>query len=230
VVEGRNPEREGEPGGVPGPHLGDDIVELVLGTVDGDRRAAMAAHVLRCPPCRREYEELAATLSELLPAVPGVQPPLGFDEGVLARISAGRSAERGGEARRRWLRLAGAAAVLLALLIPLGVFLASRSHGTASAGEIATLHRAKDGTVVGTVSVGEVGGDRVMVVALVDTPADVSYYCRISFADGSTVDSENWPSGNGAWIVPLPGPASDVTSVAVLPYGTEKVWSEAIFT
>jgi len=230
VVDGRNLEHGGEPGRAPDAHLGDDIVELVLGTVDGDRRAAMAAHVLRCPTCRREYEELAATLAELLPAVPGAQPPLGFDEGVLDRISADRSAERGGEARRRWLWLAGAAAVLVALLIPLGVFLAARSHGAGSAGEIATLHRARDGAAVGTVSVGEVGGDRVMVVAIVGAPADVTYYCRVTFADGSTVDSESWPSGNGAWIVPLSGPASDVTSVAVMPNGTEKVWSEADFT
>ena len=67
-------------------HLGDDVVEFVLGTVDGDRRARMAAHVLRCAACRHEYDELAATVEDLLPAVPGAQPPLGFDERVLARI------------------------------------------------------------------------------------------------------------------------------------------------
>jgi hypothetical protein len=237
VVDGRNLESGGS--GEPPDrhldgHLGDDVVELVLGTVDGDRRAAMAAHVLRCPACRRDYDELAATMAELLPGVPGVQPPLGFDEDVLARFAADRSAARGRGTRRRWPWLAGAAAVLVALLLPLGIIAATRSHGsgpaTATTGQVATLERAKDGTAVGTVSVGEVDGSRVMVVALVGAPADISYYCRITFTDGSTTDSETWPSGNGAWVVPLTGPSTDVASVQVLPNGTEKVWSEAHFT
>jgi len=231
VVDGHNL----EPGqGMSGPadeHLGDDVVELVLGTVDSDRRAAMAAHLLRCPACRRDYDELAEAMSGMLPAVPGVQPPLGFDEQVLARFAADRSAARGRGMRRRWLLLAGAAAVLVALLVPLGLFLASRaSDGDTAVGQVATLHRTKDGTDVGTVSVDEINGTQVMVVALVNAPANVSYYCRITFADGTTVDSESWPAGNGAWIVPLTGPGGEVASVAVLPNGTEKIWSTATFT
>ena len=65
-------------------HLGDDVVELVLGTSTAIGGRAMAAHVLRCAACRHEYDELAATVEDLLPAVPAVQPPLGFDERVLA--------------------------------------------------------------------------------------------------------------------------------------------------
>ena len=96
-------------------HLGDDVVELVLGTVDGDRRARMAAHVLRCAACRHEYDELAATVEDLLPAVPAVQPPLGFDERVLARIAAGRTPAPTRADRRRWTWVAVAAAALVAL-------------------------------------------------------------------------------------------------------------------
>jgi hypothetical protein len=114
------------------------------------------------------------------------------------------------------------------LLVPLGVWLASRSEPAQSTGVVATLLRTKDGAPVGTVSVSDVGGKAVMVVAFTDAPPDISYYCRIAFADGTTVDSDAWPAGNGAWIVPLSSP--EVTSVAVLPHGTEKVWSEAELT
>ena len=63
-----------------------DIVALVLGDVDGRRRADMAAHVLGCPTCRRDYDDVAAIVGDLLPAVPAVQPQLGFDEHVLRRM------------------------------------------------------------------------------------------------------------------------------------------------
>ena len=211
-------------------HLGDDVVELVLGTVDGDRRARMAAHLLRCAACRHEYDELAATVEDLLPAVPGAQPPLGFDERVLARIAASRSpaptratagAGRGSPwPPPRWSPSSS----------PLGIWVASRDDGAVSTGDVATLRLSRDGTAVGTVSLSDVDGAPVMVVALVGAPDDVSYYCRITFADGSTFDSESWPSGNGAWIVPLDPTGPTVASVDVLPDGTEQIWSAASFT
>ena len=84
-----------------------DVVALVLGDVDGRRRAEMAAHVLRCPTCRREYDDAAAIVGDLLPAVPAVQPPLGFDEHVLRRMLAptgppGPLAVAGGAPRPPW--------------------------------------------------------------------------------------------------------------------------------
>jgi anti-sigma factor RsiW len=209
-------------------HVGDDLVELVLGTVDGDRRASMAAHVLRCTTCRHEYDELAATVVDLLPAVPGAQPPIGFDERVLARLAVGASGNRS-RRRRTWV-VAAAAAALLALLIPLGIWVATRDDATTASGDVATLRLTRDGTAVGTVSLGDVEGAPVMVVAIVGAPTDVSYYCRINFADGSTFESASWPSGNGAWIVPLDAGEPPVVSVDVLPDGTEKVWSAASFS
>ena len=209
-------------------HLGDDVVELVLGTADGDRRARMAAHVLRCAACRHEYDELAATIEDILPAVPGVQPPLGFDERVLARTAAGRPPAR--PSRRRWTWVAVAAAALIALLVPLGIWVASRDDGARSTGDVAALRLTRDGTAVGSVSLSDIEGAPVMVVAIVGAPADVSYYCRINFADGTTADSESWPAGNGAWVVPLVPGGPSVASVDVLPDGTEKVWSAATFT
>jgi hypothetical protein len=167
---------------------------------------------------------------DLLPAVPGAQPPIGFDERVLARLAVGASGKPRRSRRRRTWVVAAAAAALLALLIPLGVWVATRDDATPASGDVATLRRTRDGTAVGTVSLGDVEGAPVMVVAIVGAPADVSYYCRINFTDGSTFDSESWPSGNGAWIVPLDAGGPPVASVDLLPDGTEKVWSAADFS
>jgi predicted anti-sigma-YlaC factor YlaD len=229
MADGRNVERAGGPPDDPGAHLGDAVVELVLGTVDADRRAVLAAHLLQCPACRREYDELAETVEALLPAVPAAQPPLGFDERVLAALQPGRVS--GGRRAPRWRWLAVAAAVLVALLVPLGIWAVVRDDGVDGgdvAGEVATL-RLTDGAPVGTVSIGDVAGEPVMVVALVAAPPDVGYFCRTHLADGTVTDSESWPSGNGAWIVPLPDGA-EVTSVEVMPTGTDMVWSSASFS
>ncbi len=173
----------------------------------------------------------------LLPAVPGVQPPMGFDERVLerfgtvadaaARRSLGRRHPRG---RRvpRWRWLAGAAALLLVAAGVVGL-VATRGDDDASAGDVRTLEKI-DGEAVGTVSIGEVGGEQVMVVAIVAAPDGVSYYCRTHLEDGSTVDSESWPAGNGAWLVPLPDAGEQaVRSVDVVVSGTDHVWSSATF-
>src|SRR5687768_4085736 len=112
MADGRDLER-----GVGPPHdthLGDDVVGLVLGGLDADRRAVLATHLLRCAPCRSDYDEMATTVADLLPAVPGVQPPLGFDEHVLARLAANGRAGGAGPSPRRWRWVAVAAAVLVA--------------------------------------------------------------------------------------------------------------------
>jgi hypothetical protein len=184
--------------------------------------------VMRCDACRRDYDAVAAALEDVLPGVPAVEPPIGFDEQVLARLAAdGRSADPRTPRRRM---LVVAAAILVALLVPVGVWLGARGDdGTAVAGAVATLRSTRGDSAVGTVSIADLDGRRVMVVALVDAPDDVAYYCRTRFADGTTVDSASWPAGNGAWLVPLPS-ADGVVGVEVLPAGTEQVWSRATFS
>ena len=91
-------------GGNGGEHV--DVISLVLGEVDSKRRTEMATHVLRCSTCRRDYDEMAATVRELLPAVPAVQPPLGFDQNVLGRLGISEAAGRT-TSRLRWLAARG---------------------------------------------------------------------------------------------------------------------------
>ena len=170
-------------------------------------------------------------VAELLPAVPAAQPPLGFDERVLARLAAdaqgrGASPETGSSSRRRWVVVA--AAILVAVLIPAGLWLASGSD------EGRVRRRRRDDAPpdarsrpVGTVSVTDVAGEPAIVVAILDAPEGVSYFCRARLGDGTVVDSEAWPAGVGAWVVPLP--SADVDAVDVLPVGTDIIWAAASF-
>jgi hypothetical protein len=173
---------------------------------------------------------VAASVEDLLPAVPAVQPPIRFDERVLRRLGVAGSV-RGGGSRRRWAWLTGtAAALVLAVAIPLVWWMASDSDDGGSAGFLATLELTDGGGPVGTVSVSEVGGKALMVVALVGAPEDVSYRCRTTFTDGRSVESETWSAGNGAWIVPLPvTTSSEIAKVEVVASGSDDAWSTAAF-
>jgi len=220
VADGRHQGLEHEHEG--GEHV--DVVALVLGDVDGRRRAEMAAHVLGCPTCRRDYDDVAANVGDLLPAVPGVQPPLGFDEDVLRRIQ-----PRDPGRRRRWPWLAAAAATLAIVAAAALGWWATRAED-AQAGDVAALTLADGGAPVGAVTITDVGGKPVMVVAIVAAPEGVSYLCRTTFADGTTAESEAWPPGNGAWIIDLPpATSSDVETVELVVDGTDYVWSSASF-
>jgi hypothetical protein len=203
-----------------------DVSALVLGHIDWHRRGEAVAHLLACPTCRAEYDEMAATLGELLPAVPEMQPPLGFDQHALARMGIGRTRARGALQRRL---LTAAAAVLIVVLGAVGWWATTRDTSTA-VGHVVALELVNGGSQVGTVSVGDVKGETVMVVALVDPPEGVSYRCRTTFSDGTVTESEPWPDGYGAWIVPLPGTMSgQVDSIELVVDGTDHVWSAASF-
>ena len=78
-------------------------------------------------------------------------------------------------------------------------------------------------------SIGDVEGERVMVVAIYTAPDGVSYLCRTTFADGTTSDSEAWPPGSGAWIVDLPASTtSPVETVELVVDGTDHVLVERV--
>ena len=204
-----------------------DVLSLVLGEVDSKERTEMATHVLRCSTCRREYDEMTAAVRELLPAVPAVQPPLGFDQNVLRRLGVSEASRRT-TSRLGWLAVA---AVAIVAVIAAVSWWSTTENQQESIGAVHALELVDGGDHVGTVSVGDVKGETVMVVALVSSPNGVSYRCRTTFADGSMSESEPWPSGSGAWIVPLPASVdSQVDTVELVVDGTAQVWSSASFS
>jgi len=208
-----------------------DVVALVLGQVDPQRRAELTAHLLACSTCRREHDEMTATVSDLLPVVPAVQPPLGFDERVLGGLGLHRTRRRPVRSRAGLVLAAAALVVILTGLVARTIDRDDGDDGGSVAiGEVSVLELVDGGDDVGTVSIGEVEGGTVMVVALVTAPDGASYRCRTTFSDGTMAESEPWPADYGAWIVPLPPSASpEIDTVELLVGPTDVVWSTASF-
>ncbi|HEX3787493.1 MAG TPA: zf-HC2 domain-containing protein [Pseudonocardiaceae bacterium] len=66
--------------------LHDMAAELALGMLSGHERAEALAHLATCPDCRERVRELAAVGDGLLGLVPGVEPPVGFEDRVMDRL------------------------------------------------------------------------------------------------------------------------------------------------
>jgi anti-sigma factor RsiW len=140
--------------------------DVALGLLTGEERAAALAHLEGCPGCRSDVASLAAVVDELVLLAPSVEPPVGFEDAVLARLAeegrkvqaasnptasvasprADRARRRrthvGGPGRRGLLRAVAAVAVVLALVGALLVGL-----GSAPAVATATMRTAGGDTV-----------------------------------------------------------------------------------
>lgn len=84
--------------------------ELALDILSGEERATVQAHLNECADCREYVGSLTQVSDQFLTLVPGVEPPLGFEDRVLARM--GMTAPQPRPSRRRhWLAVTAAAAV-----------------------------------------------------------------------------------------------------------------------
>ena len=61
--------------------------ELALGSLGGSDRALALAHLQSCGGCRELVDELANVADGLLAVAPPVEPPLGFESRVMARLA-----------------------------------------------------------------------------------------------------------------------------------------------
>src|SRR5262245_55506074 len=93
----------------------DLIPELAMGVASGEVRARALAHVSACPDCRRELEEVAGVVDDLLLLAPEEEPPPGFDGRVLTALDELPTPRRI-QFRRRTTTLLAAAAVLVAVM------------------------------------------------------------------------------------------------------------------
>jgi hypothetical protein len=66
------------------------IPELAMGVASGEVRAQALAHLAGCAACRRELEDVAVAIDELLLLAPEQEPPAGFDARVLAELEQSR--------------------------------------------------------------------------------------------------------------------------------------------
>jgi hypothetical protein len=210
-------------------HPDDELVDLALGHVPAERRSSLSEHLAACPRCRRAHDDLVAAVEAVATAAPPVQPPLGFDERVVARMAAGHAAapSTATPLSRRWPAVAAAVA-LVALVLGAGVggWWAGRDD-PAGADRVAALTTGV-GRDVGTATVTEVDGEPVLVVGLATGPRGAAYTCRMRFADGSTLDTDPWSAAPGAgWLVPLPDDRGALTGIELRAPGSDAVWSTA---
>ncbi len=124
------------PGGDPCP--ADALAELALGTLAGEERSGVLAHVARCRTCQAELAQLAVVADDLLLLAPVAEAPLGFELRTVERLRAaerdGCSVDRGpghpALPARRWRRgLVSLAAAVLLVLAGLGIGFLSASPG-----------------------------------------------------------------------------------------------------
>jgi anti-sigma factor RsiW len=179
--------------------------ELALGTLPGDQRSAVLAHLDGCTDCRRLLNKLSDTADSLLLMAPEIEPPAGFSRRVLAGLKPVQ--------RRRWRPLALVAAAALACGLALGyvpAHLASRSRSVATVAVASFVHSgsgAEPDHLAGQVYA-RAGNPSWVFMTLHEAGSSESYACDLVLKDGRTVPigSFTMRGGVGSW-----GRAVDVT-------------------
>lgn len=192
----------------------DDLGALAAGSLTGRERSAVLVHVERCPDCTAELESLSASADALLRLFPEVEPPPGFAERVVERISRERRVER----RPRTRAVMAVAAAVVALGLGAGLTFGLRSpDGSAPAPRVVTAALQSPGGSAGSVSISSDDGGW-LVMTLNDRSATRTVTCRIVLTDGSTrtVGHFTVERGYGTWSVALHVPPSSIHAVKVI--------------
>lgn len=191
----------------------DRILQLALGEVTGPDRDELTVHLAACPPCRKDYDELATAIEQALAAVPRLAPPAGFEDRVLGALYTGSSSP--GRRRLRWrAALPAVAAAVIGLLAGVGLTLRLTGDEPPRSDQVVVATGAAALTTPAGVDVGSVSrsldrGTPVLVVEVSDGPAGNRYLCRLVLSDGSTRDVGEWeldPQRANSWVVPSPDP------------------------
>lgn len=178
--------------------------ELALDILTGYERATAQAHLNECPQCRAYVGSLAQVSDRLLTLVPGVEPPVGFEDRVLSRMGLTPPAPR--QPRRRWLAVTAVAAAA-AVVFGVGGWIV----GGVTTQPTTVTAQAENGIRVATFrtadhqAVGEVftyQNDPSWVYMAVHAPANVGWVaCQLVERDGSIVQigAFTLSAGKGTW-------------------------------
>ena len=178
--------------------------ELALDVLTGYERATAQAHLHECASCRAYVSGLTQVSDTLLSLVPGVEPPVGFEDRVLSRMGMATRPQIRPQ-QRRWFPIAVAAAVA-ALVFGVGGWViggVAMSHtAVESAGaefRFAALHTA-DNHQIGQVFTYE-GAPPWMYMSVMAEPNVTSVACQLIRKDGSAiaVGSFALSAGRGNW-------------------------------
>ncbi len=91
----------------------DQAALFALGSLPAADAARMEAHLAECPECRAEVDALAPVVGDLALATPGIEPPPGLRERVLAR--AREESAPAAQPWKEWASTEGAGGFTLAL-------------------------------------------------------------------------------------------------------------------
>jgi hypothetical protein len=182
----------------------DSAAEYALGILPSEDRAGVARHLMKCPDCRREVDQLTVIGDDLLSLVPDAEPPLGFDRRVLSAV--------GSPSRRRlktWIAAGAGAAAAAAAIAVVAVPRHSVHHYT-------TASLVADGRIIGSV---RAEGHPPWVWVTVDgAGASGRVTCDLMESNG-TVDpmgSFDLVNGSGSWGAPEPAGAGTITAARLV--------------
>ncbi len=180
--------------------------EYGLGILEPDERAAMAAHVLRCPECRRETEEFARLGDDLMEVIPAAEPPPGFDGRVLESLHAPRR-----RLRKRVLAAGGGALAAAAATATVLVLTSNGHHQQDIRADLVAA-----GRPVGSFYTDGKPTYLWMTVDRLGTSGTVS--CQIVEADGKlvTLGSFDVVNGSGSWATPEPSGLGRISSARLV--------------
>lgn len=183
--------------------------ELALGSLPGDQRSAVLAHLDGCSACRGLVKELADVADALLLAAPEVEPPAGFARRVTRSMVGDRATHRW----LRWRPVAAASVIALAAGLLVGLLPAHLGSG-------ATVHEATFVAAAEPVS-GSVymraGNPSWVFMTVKDTKASSGehYACDLVMANGKHIAIGSFPvnGGTGSWGRSVPMNISEIRTV-----------------
>jgi hypothetical protein len=200
------------------PHDRAELAARVLGLLDDAAARAVDAHLARCTPCRREWEELRE-MTDVLGEVPPEAALDGPPDGDLVLQRALRQVRTEARATRRWRRARVAVAAAAAVAVVLGGGLVA---GRATAPESAVVAQTP-----GTVTLQGVGEPGVRMTA--DVVPAAGWVRLVATVQGIpagercrlvVITRDGGREIAGSWVVPPAGPAEGTTlggSAAVSP-------------
>lgn len=219
-------------------HPGEDLLlDVVLGRASAQGSSQVIRHLAACGPCRTAYDELSAALESILPAVPEVTAPGGFESRVLARLHppvTATHAVRALPSRRRPRTVLAAAAVWALGVVVGGAGMHAYGQSTpddaprpASQAERSADLVTTDGETVGWAVTGYDARGPVLVLAVDDASAGTTFACRGVFEDRSTEILAEWTvDGDQPNIWILDDADRSLTALELLD-DSGRVWAEA---
>lgn len=215
--------------------------ELALGLLAGDERGAAIEHVASCAPCRVHLEALVRVADHLLLLAPVVEPDIGFESRVMAKLAAAGAiaappppaVEMVAARRRRWTFpvAAGIAACLVIIAGVVGLAV-GRNSGRASAiqtqvstvtklGARVVIVRADEGhEICQLVAFPAIASEPARLTIHLDEPGEPSGSYEIvavrTHGPAVQVGTITTKNGEGSWMAAIPPGTGPVQGVRIM--------------